>query len=280
MRVRWRTLPVRVRRRPEFDAHEVGLEPVVSAAAGYVDLEKQSLAEYEHACNMQAAADRAEAMAGALDEREEAEPKPVCADAAAGTGVRAHNFDEVALGYTLEMAAKRPSGACSARSRSASTAARSDRDPAFVKAVADGNIELALETLHADNSFPAICGRVCRRRRNARRSASSVGAARRSRSAGSNGSSPTGLASTDERHAEGDGPATGHRVGIVGSGPAGLACAADLAKKGHYVTVFEALHKPGGVLAYGIPSFRLPRDVIQSEVKAVEDLESRSRPTG
>jgi glutamate synthase (NADPH) small chain len=188
--------------------------------------------------------------------------------------VRAHNFDEVALGYTLDMARAEADRCLQCKQAFCVDGCPVGvAIPAFIKAVADGNLELALETLTADNSFPAICGRVCPQETqcqakctlNRRGVAVEIGRIERfvadwARQSGAN----VEPAATVEP--------TGHRVAIVGSGPAGLACAADLAKRGHYVTVFEALHKPGGVLAYGIPSFRLPRDVIQAEIRSVQDL--------
>jgi len=199
------------------------------------------------------------------------EPQPMPQQA---PEIRAHNFDEVALGYGFEMARAEAERCLQCKRPTCIEGCPVGvAIPAFIKAVADGNLELALETLTADNSFPAICGRVCPQETQCqaqcvlgrRGAAVEIGRIERFVAdwAREQGVSVTPM--TEVRP-------TGHRVAVVGSGPAGLACAADLAKLGHYVTIFEALHKPGGVLAYGIPSFRLPREVVQAEVRAVEGL--------
>ena len=188
---------------------------------------------------------------------------------------RARNFTEVALGYSLPMAQQEAERCLQCKRPTCIDGCPVGvAIPAFIKAVADGNLELAYETLKADNSFPAICGRVCPQESQCqaqcvldkRGVAVEIGRIERfvadwAREHGL-GQVESGVEVTP----------TGHRVAVVGSGPAGLAAAADLAKQGHFVTVFEALHKPGGVLAYGIPSFRLPREVVKAEIDAVEHL--------
>jgi glutamate synthase (NADPH/NADH) small chain len=136
----------------------------------------------------------------------------------------------------------------------------------FVAAVADGDFQGAVDIIKLDSSLPAVCGRVCPQE------AQCEGACVLDKKyrAVAIGHLERFVADWEQSHG---GPAdpepveqTGKRVAIVGSGPAGLACATDLAKEGHEVTVFEALHELGGVLVYGIPEFRLPKDIVQSEI--------------
>jgi len=148
--------------------------------------------------------------------------------------------------------------------------------PVFVKAVAEGDFSGGLHVIHDANLLPAICGRVCPQETQCEShcalakkfGAVSVGALERfvADRAMANGVGEPGPAEHTLA------PSTGKKVAIIGSGPAGLACSADLAKMGHDVTVFEALHKPGGVLVYGIPEFRLPKGIVAREIAALEGL--------
>ncbi|HEY3281486.1 MAG TPA: NADPH-dependent glutamate synthase [Armatimonadota bacterium] len=145
--------------------------------------------------------------------------------------------------------------------------------PVFVKAVAEGRFEDALHTIHEANLLPAVCGRVCPQETQCQEvctlakkfGAVSIGALERfvaDRARDNGGSAPASVKPTP----------TGRKVAIIGSGPAGLAAAGDLARQGHAVTVFEALHKPGGVLVYGIPEFRLPKAIVADEIAALERM--------
>ena len=142
----------------------------------------------------------------------------------------------------------------------------------FIEQVAEGDFAAAAATVKDDNSLPAICGRVCPQEEQCegacvldnKKKPIAIGYLERF------------VADWEREGGEASPPKpatpTGKKVAIVGSGPAGLACATDLAKSGHQVTVFEALHSPGGVLVYGIPEFRLPKDIVAAEIDGLRDL--------
>jgi glutamate synthase (NADPH) small chain len=182
------------------------------------------------------------------------------------------NFDEVALGYTAEMASAEAARCLVCKTKPCIAGCPVGVEiPGFVEAIRQGELHRAAAIMYSSNAFPAICGRVCPQEVQCQalctigKKGEPVQVGRLERYVGDwareQGWRQTGKAAP-----------SGHRVAVIGAGPAGLACAADFAKLGHDVTVFEALHKPGGVLAYGIPSFRLPRTVIQAEVDAVKEL--------
>ena len=169
--------------------------------------------------------------------------------------VRNKNFDEVALGYTEEMAIDEAKRCLNCKNpKCVSGCPVNVRIPEFITRVAEGDFDGAYEIITSTNSLPAICGRVCPQENQCEGQCirgikgESVGIGRLERF----------VADYHNAHGhQGGAPAkpepNGHKVAIVGSGPAGLTCAGDLAKKGYDVTVFEALHTPGGVLVYGIP---------------------------
>lgn len=144
--------------------------------------------------------------------------------------------------------------------------------PKFLKELRDGQFEAAALTLRHSNSLPAICGRVCPQEEQCE--ARCIEGVRHDPIA--IGNLERFVADWQLAHAKIPTPqlppATGHKVAIVGSGPAGLTAAGELAKLGHDVTVFEALHRPAGVLAYGIPEFRLPRMIVNSEIEYIKQL--------
>ena len=190
--------------------------------------------------------------------------------------VRARNFGEVNLGLTYQLAmleAERciqcPKPFC------VEGCPVRVNIPQFIKLLRDGDLPAAAESLLADNALPCVTGRVCPQETPVRgRLHPRPRRATRWPSATWSASSPTGRRPTSTscpRHEPGQ---TGKQVGIVGSGPAGLTAAGELAQQGHDVTVFEAFHAPGGVLIYGIPEFRLPKDIVQAEV---DRLVSRGR---
>jgi glutamate synthase (NADPH/NADH) small chain len=187
-------------------------------------------------------------------------------------GDRATCFEEVNLGYDPE-AAVREATRCLACRRppcveGCPVGVRIDR---FVPLIAAGDFAGAAGIVAEDNALAAICGRVCPQE------VQCEGACvleRKHRSVAI-GYLERFIADWDRARGGSEvavAAPTGHRVAVVGSGPAGLTCAADLARMGHEVTVFEALHEPGGVLAYGIPPYRLPRDVVDAEVGRIRDL--------
>ena len=187
--------------------------------------------------------------------------------------VRAHNFDEVCYGYNLEEATTEASRCLHCKNpRCVQACPVSVKIPDFIAKVAVGDISAAAAIIAEDSSLPAVCGRVCPQESQCEGSCIlgvkgepvAIGKLERfvadHTAESSNGTSASSVTS-------------GAKVAIIGSGPAGLACASDLAKKGYDVTIFEALHKAGGVLEYGIPEFRLPKDtVLKREIDSVKAL--------
>ncbi len=186
--------------------------------------------------------------------------------------VRAHNFDEVALGYTEEMAIDEANRCLSCKNMPCVTGCPVKiHIPAFIARIKEGDFEGAYQIITKSSSLPAVCGRVCPQENQCESNCvrgikgESVGIGRLERFV----ADWHNTFCTDDPVR----PAcNGHRVAIVGSGPSGLTCAGDLAKKGYEVTVFEALHTAGGVLVYGIPEFRLPKKIVAQEVDTLKKL--------
>ena len=186
--------------------------------------------------------------------------------------VRNKNFSEVALGYTAEMAMEEATRCLNCKNKPCVSGCPVNVPiPEFVEKVAEGDFEAAYEIITSENALPAICGRVCPQENQCEGKCvrgikgEPVGIGRMERF----------VADYHMQHAkpvEVNIEKNGHKVAVVGSGPAGLTCAGELIKKGYDVTIFEALHKAGGVLSYGIPEFRLPKDLVAREIKTVEDL--------
>ena len=187
--------------------------------------------------------------------------------------VRATNFDEVCLGYNMEEAQQEASRCIKCKNARCMTGCPvSINIPGFIKEIQDGNIEAAANIIAESSALPAVCGRVCPQEsqcegvciRGIKGEPISIGKLERFVADWSreNGFVP--------KKAE---KMNGKKVAVIGSGPAGLTCAGDLAKLGYEVTIFEALHQPGGVLLYGIPEFRLPKDtVVKTEIENVKKL--------
>ncbi len=187
--------------------------------------------------------------------------------------VRATNFEEVCLGYTMDEAMEEASRCLNCKNAQCVKGCPvSINIPGFVAAVKDGDMAKAYEVISESSALPAVCGRVCPQEsqcegkciRGIKGEAVSIGKLERFTAdwARENGIKPQGC---DAKN--------GHKVAVVGSGPAGLTCAGDLAKLGYDVTIFEALHEAGGVLVYGIPEFRLPKSkVVAAEVENVKSL--------
>ncbi len=185
---------------------------------------------------------------------------------------RARRFDEVALGYTEDQAIAEANRCLQCKVPKCIEGCPVEIDiPAFIKNIREGKYKEALEKIREKNSLPAICGRVCPQENQCmgkcvlglRGDPINIGALERFVADKESKRKP--------RKAEAI-PSTGKKVAVVGSGPAGLTAAAELAKLGHEVTIFEALHRPGGVLSYGIPEFRLPKKILRDEVRYVESL--------
>jgi glutamate synthase (NADPH/NADH) small chain len=181
--------------------------------------------------------------------------------------VRSRNFEEVPYGYTPEMAQKEASRCLQCKKPKCREGCPvSVNIPDFINLIKEGNFIAAAMKLKEDNSLPAVCGRVCPQESQCEslcilgKKDEPVAVGRLERFA----------ADYERKQGAVDlpkiPPSTGKKVAVVGSGPSGLTVAGDLVKKGHHVTIFEALHKPGGVLVYGIPEFRLPKAIVDAEV--------------
>ena len=186
--------------------------------------------------------------------------------------VRNKNFEEVALGYTEEQALDEAARCLNCKNKPCMQGCPvMVHIPDFIAEVAKGDFEAAYQIIAATSALPAVCGRVCPQESQCEKhcvrgiKGEPVGIGRLERF----------VADWHREHntAAAEKPASnGHRVAVVGSGPSGLTCAGDLARKGYDVTVFEALHLAGGVLVYGIPEFRLPKAIVQKEVDGLKAL--------
>ena len=186
--------------------------------------------------------------------------------------VRNKNFEEVALGYTEAQALDEAQRCLNCKNKPCMTGCPvMVHIPEFIAEVAKGNFEEAYQIISNTSALPAVCGRVCPQENQCEKycvrgkKGEPVGIGRLERF----------VADWHNAHctAAPEKPASnGHRVAVVGSGPSGLTCAGDLARKGYEVTVFEALHLAGGVLVYGIPEFRLPKSIVQKEVDGLKAL--------
>ena len=181
--------------------------------------------------------------------------------------LRAKNFDEVALGYSEEQAVAEANRCLNCKNPLCRTGCPvSVRIPEFIAKVVERDFDAAYDILTSTNSLPAVCGRVCPQEKQCEskcirgKKGESVAIGRLERFV------------ADYHNAKKDKapvavpPSNGHRVAVIGSGPSGLTCAGDLRKMGYDVTIFEAFHKSGGVLVYGIPQFRLPKEIVQVEI--------------
>lgn len=186
--------------------------------------------------------------------------------------LRATNFDEVALGFTKKQAIEEAKRCIQCKKPSCMKGCPVEvKIPVFLKYVAEGDFDSAIKEIKTDNALPAACGRVCPQETQCEQvcvlseKGASVSIGRLER-----------FVSDYERRKGVQVPEkpepTGKKIAVVGSGPAGLTAAADLAKMGHSVTIFEALHDAGGVLIYGIPEFRLPKEIVRAEVEYVKKL--------
>ncbi len=186
--------------------------------------------------------------------------------------VRSRNFDEVALGYTKEQAIDEAKRCLNCKNKPCVGGCPVKIDiPSFIAKVAEGDFAAAYEIISASSSLPAVCGRVCPQEnqcegkcvRGIKGEPVAIGRLVRFVADWYN----------ENINVKKQAPQpNGHKVAIVGSGPSGLTCAGDLAKKGYEVTVFEALHTPGGVLVYGIPEFRLPKSIVAKEIDGLIEL--------
>ena len=186
--------------------------------------------------------------------------------------VRAHNFDEVALGYTEEQAIDEAMRCLNCKNMPCVAGCPVKiHIPEFINKIKEGDFEGAYQVITKSSSLPAVCGRVCPQETQCESKCvrgikgESVGIGRLDRFV----ADWHNTFATEEPVRP---QSNGHKVAVVGSGPSGLTCAGDLAKKGYEVTVFEALHTAGGVLVYGIPEFRLPKKIVAKEVETLKKL--------
>jgi glutamate synthase (NADPH/NADH) small chain len=191
---------------------------------------------------------------------------------ARAANIRIHDFLEVDTGYTAAEAMAEANRCLQCKKPGCVDGCPVNIDiPAFIRLIAEGNFIRAAESIKKENMLPAICGRVCPQETQCeilcilgkKETPIRIGQLER-------------FAADEERRAGITPPVrkplTGKRVAVVGSGPAGLTAAGQLAREGHSVVIFESLHVPGGVLSYGIPSFRLPKDIVQAELNHVLSL--------
>ena len=244
---------------PEFDGHQVDFKELMSRQKMYNREERRAM--WDHTCKLEAQA-KAMKKSRVREKMPEQNPK-----------MRIQNFSEVALGYTHDNALREASRCLQCKnSPCVEGCPVSVQIPAFIKKVKEGDFMGAIHTIKETNSLPAVCGRVCPQETQCEskcvlgKKGQPIAIGRLERFA------------ADYELNKGDvrAPAktkkTGRKVAVIGAGPAGLTVAGELSKKGHDVTVFEALHKAGGVLVYGIPEFRLPKAIVQREVDYVEKL--------
>ena len=186
--------------------------------------------------------------------------------------VRAHNFNEVALGYTASVAIEEAKRCLNCKNRPCVNGCPVNiQIPDFISRIKEGDFEGAYQIINKTSSLPAVCGRVCPQESQCE-SKCTLGIK----------FEPVGIGRLErfvaDYHNANDNvkvevpKSNGHKVAIVGSGPSGLTCAGDLAKKGYKVTIYEALHQAGGVLVYGIPEFRLPKSIVSKEVDTLKKL--------
>ena len=180
--------------------------------------------------------------------------------------IRAHNFDEVAMGYSDEIAIEEANRCLNCKNMPCVNGCPVNiHIPEFIAKIREGDFEGAYQIISQSSSLPAVCGRVCPQETQCE-----------SKCVRGIKGEPVGIGRlerfvADWHNAHSDEniliPSfNGHKIAVVGSGPSGLTCAGDLAKKGYKVTVYEALHAAGGVLVYGIPEFRLPKAIVQKEI--------------
>ncbi len=244
---------------PEFDGHKVEFGELMLRGRMYNREERR--ANWDHKCK--------------LEEKEKALKKSKKREAMPeqNPNVRIQNFNEVALGYTRDNALREASRCLNCKNMPCVEGCPVNvQIPVFIKKVKEGDFMGAIRTIKETNALPAVCGRVCPQESQCEskcvlgKKGQPIAVGRLERFA-----ADFELGQGDVRAPEIAKP-TGKKVAVVGAGPAGLTVAGELAKKGHEVTVFEALHKAGGVLVYGIPEFRLPKAIVQREVDYVSKL--------
>lgn len=250
---------------PEFDGHLVDFDNAMKRQRQYVD-HPETLVK-DHTCNLEIAVHKSHVGEKLPTDRftrvpiSEQDPE-----------VRNKNFAEVCLGYTEEEAMAEASRCLQCKNPLCRPGCPVSIDiPGFIKEIAAGNFAQAAKVLSLYTALPAVCGRVCPQENQCEktcilgRKGDAVAIGKLERFA-ADYARKNNLKINDR-------PASnGHKVAVIGAGPAGLTCAGEMAKRGYAVTVFEALHLNGGVLVYGIPEFRLPEEIVTAEVANLKDL--------
>ena len=253
---------------PDFDGHKVDFKELLARQNRFKAEEKVATEDFAHVCNLEKQ----------LIEENKRNYKKIKDISPTQTHMperdateRAHNFKEVNLGYSLENALAEAERCIQCLKPTCMSGCPVSIDiPRFMRHLLVRDLDGALAAIHDSNIFPSICGRVCPQESQCEaecildRKVESVAIGRLERFVGDNAKPPKPVRPIFEKELG--------RVAIVGSGPAGLACAADLVRCGADVTIYEALHVVGGVLRYGIPSFRLPREIIDREVQYLKDI--------
>ena len=248
---------------PDFDGHLVNFDEATRRSRVYQAHEEQE--REAHRCRLTGQAHEVKKPKVNMAPQKTPMPEQPAA-------LRVQNFDEVALGYTLEMAVNEANRCIDCKNRPCVAGCPVGVDiPAFIQQVAAGDISAAYQILTAANSLPAVCGRVCPQEtqceavctRGIKHQPVAIGRLERF---------VADYMNARECEYAPPAPPNGMSVAVIGAGPAGLTCAADLAKLGYAVTVFEAFHVAGGVLMYGIPEFRLPKTIVQDEIDRLRAL--------
>ncbi len=226
--------------------------------------------------------DAQEALDAILQREEPLKPKdrlaiPAQPMPAQPSALRVDNMDEVALGYTEAQARVEAMRCLQCRNAPCIDGCPVRIDiPAFVKACADGDFQDAIDIIKTNSLLPAICGRVCPQEVQCQLTCTVGRALKDVEKSVSIGRLERYVADLErdsgKAHAPAVKPETGKKVAVIGSGPAGITVAADVRREGHAVTIFEAFHKPGGVMMYGIPEFRLPKDIVQAEIDTLREM--------
>ena len=253
---------------PDFDAHKVDFQELITRQSRFKSHEQEANEDYQQVCSLEKTLieegkrnyRKIKEVAHEMQEMPERDAEE-----------RSKNFKEVNLGYGWEEALLEAERCLQCKMPLCVMGCPVNIDiPGFIRNILVRDLEGALETIHKTNLFPSICGRVCPQESQCEaqcivsKKHDSVAIGRLERFVGD-------FAPVKKQHPP-QRPIVQRSVAVVGSGPAGLACAGDLARAGVDVTVFEALHVVGGVLRYGIPSFRLPREIISREVNGLKEL--------
>ncbi len=244
---------------PEFDGHQVDFKELIARQKMYNREERRAL--WDHQCKLEFQAKQLK-KTKRRERMPEQDPKK-----------RIQNFNEVALGYKRENAIREASRCLQCKNMPCVEGCPVNITiPAFIKKIKEGDFMGAIHVIKETNALPAVCGRVCPQETQCEskcvlgKKGEPIAIGRLERFA------------ADYEAQQGDirvpeiAKPTGKKVAVIGAGPAGLTVAGELSKKGHEVTVYEALHKAGGVLVYGIPEFRLPKAIVQREVDYVSKL--------